>query len=570
MNNYYYRDIKVPFNTLYFNKKNILTRSEMVLNFYEKIIVLILKEGIEASGDDELIEKLSTMLNIKRIFVEDFINNLMRIKAVIFESNVYKLSNQSYFGYSDKDQDILLSNIKEGKDDLEFAYLLDVDSLVTRKIIDESKVTYTEKLNKDYPETFKENIYTNLNKIKEDTILNLTRFSLKNVLVEPIKFLYEDLVDLQFNQINIPITIRYDYSYDKECGVFDSCAICNGGTINLNDLVSNKILSKFIKINYEFDEKKPDFILYLENLKEEEKKKKELEKLIKVKLENENREKEIQNEIKKKDQEIAEKEKIIKQLNAKFKALNENEEKEKIQLFKQLQEEKEEHQKTKENLKELNKEHNKVSNERNIIQKTLKEKEKEIREEHNKIYKDEFERKVFAFEQYNNSFKLKYPKIYNQNCDVIDCLLCMSKKINDKMPMDNEFGKLRNILQNYIRSIFAVLLNRNINTIDRLKAEFSENHPVERQNVVLFIRQENLDNLIDLEWCSDGYYHQNDRNTIDKQTISKELALKFKSKVEEFESFTKEIQKNKLLSLITTITKINFNEEQLKKLEENL
>ena len=39
MNNYYYRDIKVPFNTLYFNKKNILTRSETVLNFYEKIIV---------------------------------------------------------------------------------------------------------------------------------------------------------------------------------------------------------------------------------------------------------------------------------------------------------------------------------------------------------------------------------------------------------------------------------------------------------------------------------------------------------------------------------------------------
>lgn len=106
--------------------------------------------------------------------------------------------------------------------------------------------------------------------------------------------------------------------------------------------------------------------------------------------------------------------------------------------------------------------------------------------------------------------------------------------------------------------------------MDRLKAEFSENHPLKRMNVVKFISKENLDNLIDLEWCSDGYYHQNDKNTIDKQTISKELALKFKSKVEEFESFTKEIQKNKLLSLITTITKINFNEEQLRRLEEQL
>ena len=45
------------------------------------------------------------------------------------------------------------------------------------------------------------------------------------------------------------------------------------------------------------------------------------------------------------------------------------------------------------------------------------------------------------------------------------------EKINDKMDMTNDWGSLRNILQNYIRNIFAILLNRNINTIDRLKIE---------------------------------------------------------------------------------------------------
>src|SRR5574344_1686576 len=129
MNNYYYRNVKVPFNTLYFTKKDILTRSETVLNFYEKMIVLLLKEGIKASGNEKLINKLSIMLNIKEVFVEDFINVLIRLNAITSESGIYKLSNQSYFGYSDKDPDILLSNVKEGKDDLEFAYLLDVDSL---------------------------------------------------------------------------------------------------------------------------------------------------------------------------------------------------------------------------------------------------------------------------------------------------------------------------------------------------------------------------------------------------------------------------------------------------------
>ena len=212
MNNYYYRDIKVPFNTLYFTKKDIPTRSESVLNFYEKTIVLLLKEGIKATSNEKLIEKLSVMLNIKEVLVEDFLNVLFRLNAVTVESGTYKLSSQSYFEYSDKDQDILLSNVKECKNDLEFAYLLDVDSLITRNIIDESKITCTEKISKEYPEAYKENIYNNLSRVKDAIIEDLAKYSLRNVLIEPIKFKYTDLNELQFNQINIPISIRYDYN----------------------------------------------------------------------------------------------------------------------------------------------------------------------------------------------------------------------------------------------------------------------------------------------------------------------------------------------------------------------
>ena len=570
MNNYYYRDIKVPFNTLYFTKKNIPTRSESVLNFYEKTIVLLLKEGINATSEEKLINKLSIMLNIKEIFVEDFINTLFRLNAITFETGIYKLSSQSYFEYSDKDQDILLSNVKEGKDDLEFAYLLDVDSLITRKLIDESKVSYTEKVSKEYPEAYKENIYNSLNKVKKETIDELAKCSLKNALIEPIKFKYDDLNEIQLNQINIPISIRYDYVYEKECGILDSCEIKNDGNNNLCDFISPIVLKNFIKKNYELDDKKPDFILYLEKLHEEEEKKKELEKLNKEKIVKEEKENQIKIEIDKKDKEIAEKEIIIKQLTNQIKQLNESDEKEINKLSKQLQEEKDKHQKTKEDLKDLNREHNKLANERSIAQKTLKEKENEIKEEHNKIYKDEFERKISAFEQYNNAFKDNYPKIYNQNYDISQCLLKMSKKINDKMDMTNDWGSIRNILQNYIRNLFAILLNRDISTIDRLKTEFSEKRPNERMDIVKFISSENLNNLILLEWCADGFYHKNDKNSSDKKLISPELALEFKQKIEEFSNLTNEIQKNKLMSLITTITKSNLSENQLKKLEENL
>ena len=570
MNNYYYRNVKVPFNTLYFTKKDILTRTETVLNFYEKMIVLLLKEGIKASSNEKLINKLSIMLNIKEVFVEDFINVLIRLNAITSESGIYKLSNQSYFGYSDKDPDILLSNVKECKDDLEFAYLLDVDSLITRKIIDESKVSFTEKVTKEYPEAYRENIYNNLNKINEVTLSNLAKCSLKNVLVEPIKYKYEDLVNFQSNQVNIPISIRYDYSYDKECGVFDSCEVMNEGNINISNFISPVVLKNFIKKNYELDDRKPDFILYLEKLKEEEEKKKELEKLNQIRITKEQQEKEIEEKIAKKYLEIAEKERVIKQLNNHIKQLNATEEKEINKLSKQLQEEKEEHQKTKESLKDLNREHNILANERSVAQKTLKEKEIELKQEHSKIYKDEFERKIFAFEQYNIAFKDKYPKIYNQNYDVAQCLLNMSKKINDKMDMNNDWGSLRNILQNYIRNIFAILLNRDVSTIDRLKTEFSEKRPNERMDIVKIISGDTLNSLILLEWCADSAYHKNDKNTFDKKPISPELALEFKQNMKEFSNLTNELQKNKLLSLITTITKSNLNENQLKKLEENL
>lgn len=570
MNNYYYRDIKVPFNTLYFIKKDIPTRTENVLNFYEKTIVLLLKEGIKASNVDNLINKLSIMLNIKEIFVKDFINTLIRINAITSDNSTYKLTDQSYFGYSDKDQDILLSNVKEGKDDLEFAYLLDVDSLITRKIIDEAKISYTEKVAKEYPEAYRENIYNSLNKVNDVTINNLVNCSLKNTLIEPIKFKYDDLVNFQLNQINIPITIRYDYVYEKKCGIFDLCEIKNKGSIDISNFISPIKLNSFIKNNYEFDNKKPDFILYLEKLKEEEEKKEKLEKLNQEYLEKERKEQKIKEEMIKKDQEIAEKESVIKQLNSRIKQVSEIDEKEINKLFKQLQDEKEKHQKTKDDLKDLNREHNILANERSIIQKMLKEKLKEIKEEHNKIYKDEFERKIYAFEEYNNTFKEKYPKIYNQNSDISKCLLNMSKKINDKMDMTNDWGSIRNILQNYIRNIFAVLLNRDISTIDRLKTEFSERKPIERFEIVKIISKENLNNLILLEWCADGIYHKNDKNSVDKKNISPDLVVEFKQKLEEFSGLTNEVQKSKLLSLITTITKLNLNETQLKKLEDNL
>ena len=58
------------------------------------------------------------------------------------------------------------------------------------------------------------------------------------------------------------------------------------------------------------------------------------------------------------------------------------------------------------------------------------------------------------------------------------------------MDMNNDWGSLRNILQNYIRNIFAILLNRDVSTIDRLKTEFSEKRPNERMDIVKIISED--------------------------------------------------------------------------------
>ena len=571
MNNNYYREIKVPFSTLYFTKKDIITKTETVLNFYEKMIILLLKEGVKAKSEGELIINLSIMLNVKEKFVDKFINKLNKVEALIIENGKFKLTDELYYEYSDKDNDILLANVNEEKDDLEFAYILDLNTLITRRFIDESKVTYTEKVTKEYTDDFKNSILSSIYRLEDDYINDIINKSLNNRVVSYSEFLLEDLKNVQFNKITLPINVRYNYDFDKNCGVFDTCNIENIGNIDLGKYISPVILEHFIKKNYEFDNKKPDFILYLEKLEEEKANIKELNKLEKEEAETKLNEKNAQEEIINIENEINNEDNLIKQLNKEIKNLSDSDKNENEKINKQLHEEKEKHKETKEKLKEKNRELNKLSNERKIAENNVKAKKREIMENHLNMYKDEFEKKILLFEQYNESFYINYPKIYSQNVDVIDCLLKMFKKINNNMDMTNDWGTLRAILQNYIRCFIACLLDKDVKTIDRLKSEFSDNHPEDRMTMILLIKKENLDNLILLEWCSDAVYHKNDKKSNStKQVISTELVEEFNEKLNVFSNLTNELQKETLLSLINVVFKTKLNEKQLNKLESEL
>ena len=54
MKNIYSRELKLSFNSINFLKKDIITRHDKTLNFYQKNIILILEKGLTANSLNDL------------------------------------------------------------------------------------------------------------------------------------------------------------------------------------------------------------------------------------------------------------------------------------------------------------------------------------------------------------------------------------------------------------------------------------------------------------------------------------------------------------------------------------
>lgn len=575
----YYREIKIPFTAIHFTKKDIVTRSGTILNFYQKTILLILKKGIKAIDTDDLAKKISVMLNIKYLIVKHCVEYFYKMKIIKLENGIYVLGDDVNCTYSEKNSNVMLANVKMGKDNLNYVYLSEIGTLLTQKLIDEYKITSTEKLDApNYSDELLNQLDKQLMKLNEKGIpLDLASKSLSNTVCEKVQIKLEDLKELKKSMINIPLKISYIYNRDLAKGVYHSSELNFSGSSILSNYFDNTALNLKLSLDYEHDTKKPDYILYEENLEQEkqtrleiEKKSKEVKKLQADKISTEET-------IKAAKKKIDDKNAKIKELKKQLKELQEDN-KEYKEKFLILEKEQASVKDDDNNLKELNKKLNVLQQETSSSEKEIKNIIKNYNDDYEKKYTDSFERKLLMFEKNNNKLYDKYKNVYEENSKILQNLLSMSKKINDNSNMVEEWFYLYKAFTCYLKFILSILLNREPNTINSFKSELvksnSNNDMTNNNNrmdlgLKYGLSGDIIDSLIITETCTDHLRHKFD---------SKQFSADYKSKNENnfarqeevynnFKNLSKESKKNILYSIISLIEKANFTEDKYETLE---
>jgi len=132
--NSYIKKVPVELMAYMCSFKNVETKRARKLNFYERAIVLLLSKGVKAVTIEELIDKISVFLNIKKSFVEEFINLLFELESLYDGGNKFSLSNSVVFEEHKNDKRILLSNVQNDRDDISFLYISQLDFVSSIKV----------------------------------------------------------------------------------------------------------------------------------------------------------------------------------------------------------------------------------------------------------------------------------------------------------------------------------------------------------------------------------------------------------------------------------------------------
>lgn len=570
----YYREYKVPFNAIHFTKKDINTRTGTILNFYQKNILLILSKGLVAKDTDDLSNKLSTMLNIKYSVIKEYIEYLYKLNAIVLSNGKFTISGDLNYTYSDKHQDIMVANTKLGKDVLSYIYLLEAGTLLTQKILDDNKITSTEKVSANNYEGLIPALYSQLSKLNEEQIpLNLAKESLNNTVCDECYIRTDDLEDLYKSEINIPFKIEYSYNRETEKGEFQNCYL------NLED---NSIIHKYLlaknfnmKISKQFEEdtKKPDYILYEEAVVLENEKRKKLEKAQKESEKIKQEKTKTHDEIGKVKEELEKKNEKLKSLKKELKELREDN-KEYQNKLKDIVKEEKSKIIVSDNLKELNIKDNELNSKESRTTKKIQEITKDILASHEGLYSDSFEKKLYTFENRNNKLYKTYPNIYKENFDIINILLSMSKKINNNSNMVKEWFNLYPLFTCYLKFLLSIMLSRRPETIDSFRSEIGDSLDISVNNrfnlgIKYNFSGENCEHLILLERCSDHIRHSFDsiQHTNNYKKSNSNNADKQEVAYEKFKSLTKEEKKDVLYSIIYFIEKANLNDNDIKLLD---
>lgn len=557
----YYREVNVPFKILKFTKNNIKTRVEATLNFYEKYIILILKDGVKAKDKAKLADEISNMLNIKYGIVFKFIKLLEELDAIKLEGGIYSLTDNTIFTSSDNYKDIMLANLKESEDSIDYIYILETGNLISRNLLEKSNI-----------EIYNLSISTsNILSIKQDIITKskigkqIATDSLQKTVFSNFEFSMNDFEDVEKGNINLPIKIEYLYDREKGYGIYSNC------NVNIeNEYIAKYILpeniSLKIKTEYGIDSKKPDYIILEEQLEKEKIQIEKLKSEQNVLKELEVSEKQKSNDMKQLTDSIEFKNKTIKELKKEIASLKQETKEYKIKK-KEYDKQEQENILLKEKVEELKKE-------KAIIEKTKKEKKDEIRkienkvaEDHQKIILDDFERKLEIYKtQIDKIDSESYAKLYEESTSLYSTLLSLSKKINnDSKDLHREWTNLYTSYSVFIKVVLCYMLKLTPKLFNSIKAVI-DNSSATDLGLKFNISIEDCRNIKLMETISDTGRHK-----VDSVQKVKQDSASHKESTEAFKNYIlspKDDRKQKLIAIFQIFLKGKFNENDYKNIND--
>ena len=570
----YFRYLNIPFTVLKFTKKDIKTRMESYLNFYQKYITLLLKDGIKANSIEDLCNELSVMLNLKYILVLNYVEHLNNLGGLKCVNGLYYLADDTYYQPSDKNPDILVANVQEGKDKLDFIYFVDAGKLISTNILEKANINIG-----SFSET--SSIPSDLiNDIKclSDVGRSISMDSLNKLVSNSFIFNEDDLSHIEKAVIHLPIKVKFEYDRRMEKGVFVDCWINNDDEM-VNKYISSDSIKLKAKSILKFDDKKPDYILLEEYLLNE---KKRLEKiknnedafsnLEKVEFEN-------GNVIKSLNKEIEENNKIIKALKkevAKLKNdtdVSKGKENEYIKELEKKEKDIDQYlldlEKLKGKVKEVNKKNNKLKEDKKKYKNEIDNIKKSLESDRKTIINDEYDRKLEVYRlNISKIDPVKYFNLYEETNLVYSTMLSFYKKINnDSLNLKNEWFNLYNLYTIYFKVLICYLLGKDINEFGSVNSLINDITSTELGSKY-GLKISSLRNLNQLEKIVDTGRHK-----FDSKSKVKENGKKYSKGNELFQEFigsSADSRKNMLSSIIELFDKAKLKEEDYKILEDML
>ncbi len=147
-NIYYSKERKLTFEALRIKLTNIPVLISEKLTIYQKYVILLLNEGVYAVNRDELIDKISIALNIKKSFISEFIERLSELNYLVLKDNIYHLSDNYQVIVDANDNTVMHANIGIGMADCdELYYIPALDKVYDISYFDNHNIVITKNNN---------------------------------------------------------------------------------------------------------------------------------------------------------------------------------------------------------------------------------------------------------------------------------------------------------------------------------------------------------------------------------------------------------------------------------------